>query len=545
MTRRGIAPRSEQGSGDTRSSRVRRSRWRLSPSIPVALAILTAALSGAPAVAAQAATTSVSAVSSTSLTTSIGTLASQIAALAAKTHDGGLAQQLTTPVLNILTGSGFDWNEVLFGTDALTVSQQQTATALTPDVIALVTEQDTTQAQALVLVNGIISAMQSVNPDVQATDVVAYLNAVVTDAPSEMLTLIGLPSLTPAIVAQNLHSAFAGYLTGVSPAIQGLFSANVNVSSAGGTTGSGTTGSGTTGSGTTGSGTTGSGTTGSSATGSGTLPNDLWLQETVSSHVGSWTVGVTGLGSLGLSVPPNALPVGSVLTVGTYVPPGKLVFPGGARTLASFRLHLKWAAAKPLTLTLTGREITRGILVYTLTPQGMVPFAGATVVPGRVMLTSRASGTFFLLTPTPPGLAVFPHNLPVMTSGQRAIALDGEVREVCPGVVVHGTTYLPISSVIRLLQSLGVRSTWKVGVWTVDPPTTMAVSLSNLTPGRGQYAMAIGSQLVLRLPAMIVFDRATQAYATYMPIARVMQVLVRLGMVSAWDGKVWAIEFGQ
>lgn len=58
------------------------------------------------------------------LQSSIQSLATNIAADAAKVHDGGLAQTVAEPMLNVLTNASFDWNEVMFGTDTLSPSQE-------------------------------------------------------------------------------------------------------------------------------------------------------------------------------------------------------------------------------------------------------------------------------------------------------------------------------------------------------------------------------------------------------------------------------------
>lgn len=503
------------------------------------LAVLAAVVSGMPALSAQAATTTVSTTSSAALTASVDALAAQIAALSAKTHDGGLAQQLSGPVLTILSARTFDWNEVLFGTDTLTAWQQQTATALTPDLTALVTEQDTTQVQAEALVNSIISAMQSLDSAVQASDVVTYLNAVVTDAPAEIFYLIGLPTLTPAIVAQNLHTAFAGYVEGASAPIQSLFAVSESAGQSAAATGTVASGTGASG------GAQGGGTSGGGASGGASVTGDssgALLEEAVGSSGGFWQTAAAGLGLLSVRVPADALSAGSTVTVTSYTVPSNLVIPRPTKASAGFALTFSpTASLAPLGVTIVSQAITRDTFVYTVGSSGLAPFVGAQVLPGRLSLAAKTPGTFLLLQEPVATAPMFPSMLPVMKGNQRAIDVNGKVFASIPSLVVHGTTYLPIGYVMNAVHALGIGSTWKSGLWSLHVPGSFPISFSNLAPGKGTYAIAIDTQTVLRVPGLAVFAPAIHQYTMYMPIALVMQVLSRLNLASAWNGKVWTI----
>ena len=550
-----------------------------------------------------------------------------MATLAAKTHDGGLAQQLSAPVLKVLSSPQFDWNEVLFGTDALSAAQQRTASTITPYLVQLVTEQVTTETQAEALVNSVISGMQTLNPAVRSADVVAYLNSVVADAPSEIFYLIGLPSLTPQVLAQNLHVAFKGYLTGASPAIQSLFSAGGNTAGSGGTgSGAGSTGSGaagatsgsgaiggegastagsggagggpvsggTAGSGGPGAGATGTGagaagsggggsgsdgagaggsaaggTTGSGAgsaagssaggagngaagpgnkTGSGGqfAARPLLDVRIPPKGGGSWHVALKGVGTLALVAPSGSLTSGGTLTVETFLPPAGRALPAGGRTLASFRVIFPQKSDTqksdgPLSVTLSGPSITPTTLVYTVAPPGASPFAGARVRSGRLSLTTKKPLSVVLLTPPWVAAPMFPAHMPRLAPDRRVIDVNGKTQIFASVLVRHGTTYMPVWYAMRALRSLGVHSAWKAGVWTLSPATDAPVSLANLAPGRGRYGIAIGSQTVLRLPGMVAMDPYMHRRMTYLPLGLVMQALHRLGVRSAWNGKVWAL----
>ncbi len=527
-----------------------------------------------------------------------------MATLAAKTHDGGLAQQLSAPVLKVLSSPQFDWNEVLFGTDALSAAQQRTASTITPYLVQLVTEQVTTETQAEALVNSVISGMQTLNPAVRSADVVAYLNSVVADAPSEIFYLIGLPSLTPQVLAQNLHVAFKGYLTGASPAIQALFSAGGNTAGSGGTgsgaagsTGSGAAGT-TSGSGAIGGGggsTVGSGGAGGASAGGGTASTDgggtgagaggatsgagagtgggsgaggssaggagngaagpgnktgsggqfaarpLLDVRIPPEGGGSWHVALKGVGTLALVAPSGSLPSGGMLAVEACAPPGGRALPAGGRTLALFRIIFPQKSDRPLSVTLSGPSITPTTLVYTVAPPGVSPFAGARVRSGRLSLTTKKPLSVVLMTPPWVAAPVFPVHMPRFAPDRRMIDVNGKAQIFASVLVRHGTTYMPVWYAMRALRSLGMHSAWKAGVWTLSPAPDAPVSLANLAPGRGRYAIAIGSQTVLRLPGMVAMDPYMHRRMTYLPLGLVMQALHRLGVRSAWNGKVWAL----
>ena len=545
---------------------IERSKPRLIPAQMWMLTVLVITCSYAPA--AQAATTQTSA----TLQASITSLATEIVADAAIAHDGGLAQELSAPVLTILSSPQFDWNEVLFGTNTLSATETQTASSLTPKLDQLFTQQVTTNTQAVSLINSVITSMQAINPAVQPADVVTYLNSIVSGGPTEMLTLVGLTPLNAQTLAANLHQAFVIYLGGASSAIQSLFGPIASASGSG-TSGSGATsgGSGTSGSGATtgaasgssgastggggssvqgsttgaasgGSGTSGSGvTTGASAAGAGTL-----FQQQLTTMGGNWQLQLSGYGTLNVTAPAGTFANGGTLTVAAYTLPGSVSLPVKTHTLTSLALQFpRTTVGKSLTVTLTNSAITRDTLVYEDTAKGLMPVAGANVVPGKLSLTVHEAQDILLLTAPPYTKPSFPTRLPALKAWQRAIYVNGKPQAVVPALVHSGTTYMPVWSVMQMLRGLGVRSTWNKGVWTLVVPSATPQRLTNLSPGRGAYAIDIGPQSVLRLPGVVALDPITRDKTTYMPIASIMQVLARLSVASAWNGKVWSITTPQ
>ena len=503
--------------------------------------LLTAlAVAGSYAPAAQAAT----AQTSTTLQASITALAALIAADAAKTHDGGLAQKLSAPVLTVLSSPQFDWNEVLFGTDTLSATESQTASSLTPDLTLLFTQQVTTETQAASLVNSVITSMQAINPAVQPADVVAYLNSIVVGGPAEMLNLVGLTPLNAQTLAANLHQAFVIYLAGASSAIQSLFGSTTSVSGSG-SSGSGATSgaaSGSSGTSTGGSGSSASGSsTGASASGAGTL-----FQQLLTTMGGNWQLQLSGYGTLNVTAPAGAFLSGGTLTVTSYTLPVSVSLPVKTHTLTSLAFEFpNTTAGKSLIVTLTNPAITRDTLVYEATAKGVVPVAGADVVPGKLSLTVQASQDIVLLTPPPLTKPSFPTHMPALKAWQRAIYVNGKAQAIVPALVRGGTTYMPVWSVMQMLRGFGVGSTWNQGVWTLSVPSGTPLRLTNLALGRGAYAIDIGSQAVLRLPGVVALDPLTRDKTTYMPIASIMQVLARLSVASAWNGKVWSVTTPQ
>lgn len=161
-------------------------------------------------------------------TTTEANLANQIAILGTKAHDGGTLATLATPALNLMSLTNFDWNKVMFGTDTLSTSQQQTSTDLTPDVRQLATFSVKDVTSATVIINDVITKMQTLNPSIQSTDVLNFLETIEQNSATELLSLLGLQSvgtLTQATAATSMETLFSTNLGSASSAIQAIFSA--------------------------------------------------------------------------------------------------------------------------------------------------------------------------------------------------------------------------------------------------------------------------------------------------------------------------------
>lgn len=196
----------------------------------------------------------------------IASLASSIVSLSNTVHTSSTVSPLALPIVQIASSPTFDWNQVLFGTDTLTSTQQQTASALTPSITSIATFNVTDTATATALINTVISQIQSLNSSITADQAVAFLQNLEDDALSSLLPLAG-KNPTATDVEASLHGAVSEDLVSSSSSIQALFAATPQSSGGGGATGGGGS-TGNDGGNSTGGGTTG-GDTGNSG---GTTP---------------------------------------------------------------------------------------------------------------------------------------------------------------------------------------------------------------------------------------------------------------------------------
>ncbi|MCY0892174.1 MAG: hypothetical protein OWR52_01510 [Acidibacillus sp.] len=202
----------------------------------LAIATLAAPLVGTlPAFAATGSTTTTASSSTTATASStvsqaaMTTLVTDLVTLSTKAHDGGTLATMAKPLLTMMQSSTFDWNEVLFGTDQLTASQQQTATILVPELKQVILFQTPTQSSATQTIQAVITSMQALNPKIQASAVVSFLTTLVQESPMEVLQLTSMSNPTDTSVATALHTFFNTYLVGASPDIQSLFSTPTHV----------------------------------------------------------------------------------------------------------------------------------------------------------------------------------------------------------------------------------------------------------------------------------------------------------------------------
>lgn len=528
---------------------------------------------------------------------SITSLAQQIATYSAKAHDGGLAQQLAAPVLQVLSSSTFDWNLVLFGTDNLTPDQAKVSASLVPELSQLVTLQDSTQSQAESLISSIVASMQALNPAVQASDVVSYLSTIVSDAPSEMFNLAGLQ--TAANMEQSLNSAFQGYIQAASRDIRAIFQGTVasttgsgpgsasgspgsgasgtasgsasgpgNPSGPGAMSGSGTAGSnGSNGSSSSsgngsnqglGSSTSGGGST-AAVTGSGTVQGSgvtsgsgapsvaTILQKVVSTHGGVWHSNLPGGGAVSVVVQPGAISKTAPLDVSTYNLPKSINLPRGTQWLDALSLSVgqQMSLKKPITVNIHHIGITQNTLVYEVGPDGLIPLATPTASFANLSFIAPSSATIVMLTPPPARIPKLTFKPAPLSKGQRAVYLNNHLVTTVDAIVHDGTTYMPLRYVMKTMRLAGIPSTWNGRTLDLKIPSTVPerlTGLTGLTPRLGNASIQFNGQTVQMLSDMIVKDPITHRPITYVPIAKLMQVLPRLSITSSWDGQHWVIN---
>jgi hypothetical protein len=119
------------------------------------------------------------------------------------------------------------------------------------------------------------------------------------------------------------------------------------------------------------------------------------------------------------------------------------------------------------------------------------------------------------------------------------ISLNGKATAK-PYILVHGSTkYVPISAVEQVLKTLGIRSTWSGHSWRLTTPSSIQPDLSNIHVGTGSTAIYVNGNLVMRADSVVYKDPASKHSTTFVPLARVEQLLKRLQFDSSWDGSQW------
>lgn len=468
----------------------------------------------------------------------VDTLATQLASLGTKANDGGTVATIVAPYLTIMKAPGFDWNEVMFGSDSLTASQQQTASDLTPDITQIATSSLTTQAAAATVINDVIAKMQSLNSAIQTQDILNFLENMEQNSTTEMVNLLTQTSGSPTAseVASSMHTFFSSMLQTATPAIQGLFAA----SNPGANSGSSSTPSGGTG--------PGSG----AGTGSGSSILQTVLKQISVGASGTTVTSSAGGSSIQLVVPPNAFSQTEQVSITTgstsKLPSGA---PQGFQPLLAFGVSFQGAApAQAITLTVQNTNIPDNAKVYKVTSQGWVPVT-ATISKGQIVLSFSTDPDFVILTPksspsTGPstsggsgGSGSFP--LPHLLPYQRVIELSGQKPNIVPGQVRHGTTYMPIWYVMNMLNALQIKSHWDGANWTLVAPSSMSPNFSNIQLGTGHMRIYLNSKDTIHVQGFTAIDPSSHHETTYMPIYDVMLILNRLHIKSSWNGSVWGL----
>ena len=479
-----------------------------------------------------------SAFASTTDQANIAALAQQLVTYSQKVHDGGLAQSLAQPVLQVLNTPGFDWNYVMFGTDSLSTWQSSVSTTLTPTIEALSTFTITSTTQATQILNTAISDLQTLNPNVTESEAISFLQAMGNNGPNVMLTL--LSQKTSQSYASILHSSFEDDLYSA-PDVQAVFGTSApgttsSATSAGSGSGSSNTGGSTS--------TTSSGTTSSSGSSTSTSSGSTTSGSTTSSSGGTSSTGTSsGAGTTsssgstsgsssntGSTTGSSSSSSGSTSNTGTTTS----TFPnilnlqaftssGGQLTAQESQTQIQLSVAsgtftQPVLVALTGSNIS---LLQSIVPSGYnaiaavgVAFAGAT--PSQaVTLTILNKG----ITPDSKVYKIIkgylvPIQATVM-SGQAIITFSSD-----PDFVI----VTPVTSTAG-----GSSSNPSGGTGTSSTTTTPSVTL-----GKNQRAILINGK-IMKVPVVV------QYHTTYMPIWYVGEVLRQLGDQYHWNGRDWRI----
>ncbi len=522
---------------------------------------------------------------------SITSLASQIASLSSKAHDGGLAQQVATPILTVLSEPTFDWNQVLFGTDTLTSEQQLVVSTIEPSLKQLLMLQDTTQTEAVSTINALVAGMQSVNSSVSFADALSFLQTIVDNAATEMFSLAEQPATTTAMQT-TLHVAFRAYVNTASPDVQAVFpeestttgtatggSGGATGANASGSTGSATSGgtsstsssatstgttsatgsptsagsSTSTGSGSTAQGSSGGPSSSSSTTGEASSTgapnpspstNAAILTAVLTKAGGSWSV---PLGSKGgfvrIIVAKASVPMATSLQVANYHAPKSITLPNGASQITALSIQMGAYLTKPAMIVIRDASVTNDTLFYQVMDRKMVPLVNVKASKGIAFLPVRSSTSIVTMAPPTVVLAASFPKVSRKGVGKRAIYANGHLFGIVPAIVRHGTTFVPMRDVIHLLHEQSIPSVWNGHVWDLSIPANRPVQLNNLHQSKGLVTMALNGQAVSTAVGVVALNPDIGTKEIYISIASVMQLLSRISVKSAWNGHDWMLKF--
>lgn len=493
----------------------------------------------------------------TSDQTTIDTLAQQLVTDSLKVHDGGTAQTLAQPVLSVLSAPGFDWNEVMFGTDSLSASQSQASAALTSTVQQLSTFDLMTTSAATSAITNAVTELQTLNTNVAESDALSFISSMVNNGPSTMLSLLGVPS---SQYAQTLHSTFASELSGSSAAIQAVFSLQGPNAATSTTTAVVSGGAG-------GGAVVDTATTTPTTTTTTTSPTGSQFQTTLTtqsvSTSGSQMTTTDGNSQVLLVIPASAFSQAEQVGITGEDPSSvQINIPSDMSAITAVGVTFSGAApTQPITLTIQNAGITQNSQVYKLN-QGTLTPVQATVTNGQAVITFTSDPDFIIATPTITttttstpssatnttsttgsttylqGGSTGASSLPKMKKYQRAILLNGHY-EVIPALVRHKTTFMPIWYLGYALKQIGYTYYWNGKVWRITTPATVKLDRFKSKPGKGTMGIELNGTLVERVTGIVAQDPNTNELTTYMPIWYLMQALKRVGVSTTWNGKVF------
>ncbi|MDQ0191000.1 peptidoglycan-binding protein [Alicyclobacillus cycloheptanicus] len=124
---------------------------------------------------------------------------------------------------------------------------------------------------------------------------------------------------------------------------------------------------------------------------------------------------------------------------------------------------------------------------------------------------------------------------PIIVNGASLMTMDSFVH--------GGTTYMPVSSMIQMLNHLNIQSTWTHQQWNLTVPASVTVDLNNIHLPSGSSGIALNGTTVMRVNALSNTDPSNpKAETDYLPIYDVGLVLNRVGVVSDWNGAAWTLD---
>ncbi|WP_067617943.1 hypothetical protein [Alicyclobacillus acidiphilus] len=465
-------------------------------------------------------------------------------------------QSLASGVLSIIQSPTFNWNEVLFGTDAPSAWQQQVAVALKPDLESLVSFSSVNASD---LVTSIVTTMTTLNPSVQESDVVGFLSSIVNNA----VTIFGqLQGETAIQAAETLHADFVAYMAPYAN-IQAIFSASGPSASSGSAGVGGAVG------GASGGGDSGAATTPTVPVGSGNAFSTLLQTLNVTSAAQTFQVPVSGA-NVTINVPAGAFSQPETISVvsGTASDLSSLLAANASYAtlapLATFGVSFSGAAPTvPITITVTSSHIPAGAQVLKVNADGSLTPVQATVAAGQVTLSITSDPDFVIAAPnttdsgsgttssagTSSGagsnsMTGIPKGPTPSWKGYLTVEIDvnGVPKYEVPGLVHGGTTYVPIWYAMKALNAIGFTNTWSGSGWGIQAPAQVNPDYSNLKIGTG-VPISLDGKVVEKVPTMTAIDPTSKKKTTYMPIWYVMQALDRAKVTSNWKSPVWTLNF--
>ncbi|MBX6353426.1 MAG: peptidoglycan-binding protein [Thermoflavifilum sp.] len=123
----------------------------------------------------------------------------------------------------------------------------------------------------------------------------------------------------------------------------------------------------------------------------------------------------------------------------------------------------------------------------------------------------------------------------------KRITINGTLVLNSYGIVIGGTTYMPIAYVMTVIAELGYQSTWDGTTWSITAPPGTPIDLSNMAKSSGPGAIRLNGTVVCRLPKLVLPDPRWHNATTWMPIWNIMMALQRVGIGSSWDGTTWSM----